>query len=343
MNTDAGTSAAASPRQQRAAAQRSSGGRAPYLFVLPLLAVFLAFYLWPAIVTLLSSFFNWSLLNPWSPRTPSEWDFAGAENYTSTLTSDEFWSAIVNTAIWLVAFPVLVMTLSLFIALLVWHLARAGGLFRSIFILPMTISLAAAGVIWGFMYNPDEQVGVLNAVLANVGLDDINVEWGFLELHSGDWLSNPGVLDLGFAEIKLVNLSLVIAGVWAFTGFGVITITAGLTGVPQELIEAAKVDGATSVQTIRKVLLPMLRGPIGVVGVISFIFALRTFDIVYVMTEGGPAQDTTVLALLLWQRTYVFLDTPQAGAAAAMAVIMSGALIAVCFPYLRRLLGREAR
>jgi hypothetical protein len=61
------------------------------------------------------------------------------------------------------------------------------------------------------MYNPDEQVGVLNAVLANLGLDDINLDWGFLELHSGDWLSNPGVLDLGFAEIKLINLSLVIA------------------------------------------------------------------------------------------------------------------------------------
>ena len=85
----------------------------------------------------------------------------------------------------------------------------------------------------------------------------------------------------------------------------------------------------------------MLRGPIGVVAVISFIFALRTFDIVYVMTEGGPAQDTTALALLLWQRTYVFLDSPQAGAAVAMAVIMSATLIVVCFPYLRRMLGRD--
>jgi alpha-glucoside transport system permease protein len=321
---------------------RRSTGWAPYAFVLPLVAVFAAFYLWPAITTLLSSLFSWGLLNPWSLRSPGEWDFVGIENYTSTLTSDEFWSAAVNSGIWLVAFPLLVVGLSLVIAVLVWHLARAGGLFRSIFILPMTISLAAAGVIWGFMYNPDEQVGVLNAVLANFGID-VNVDWGFLTLNSGDWLSNPGVLDLGFAEVKLVNLSLVFAGVWAFTGFGVITITAGLTGIPQELIEAARVDGATTVQTIRKVLLPLLRGPIGVVAVISFIFALRTFDIVYVMTEGGPAQDTTVLALLLWQQTYVFLDSPQAGAAAAMAVIMSAALIIVCFPYLRRMLARDDR
>ena len=196
-------------RQER----RRNGAR-----LLPLLAVLCAFYLWPAITTLLSSLFRWGLLNPWSLRSPSDWVFVGVENYTSTLTSDEFWSAAVNTGIWLVAFPLLVVRLSVLIAVLAWHLTRAGGLFRSVFILPMMISLAAAGVIWGFMYNPDEQVGVLNAVLANLGID-FNLDWGFLTLNSGDWLSNPGVLDLGFVEIRLVNLSLVFAGMWAFTGF----------------------------------------------------------------------------------------------------------------------------
>jgi ABC-type sugar transport system permease subunit len=320
--------------------ERRAGGWAPYAFVLPLLAVFAAFYLWPVVVTLVSSLFRWSLLNPWSVTEPDEWDFVGIENYTSTLTSDEFWSAVVNTMIWIVLFPLGVVVLSLFISLLVWHLARAGGLFRSVFILPMTISLAAAGVIWGFMYNPDSKVGVINAVLETLGID-VDVDWWILELHTGDWLSNPGVIDLGFAEIRLINVALVIAGVWAFTGFGVITITAGLAGVPTELIEAAKVDGATTWQTVRRVLIPQLRGPMGIVTVISFIFALRTFDIVYVMTEGGPANSTTVVALLLWQQTYVFLDSPQAGAAAATAVIMSAVVVAVCFPQLKRLLARS--
>jgi ABC-type sugar transport system permease subunit len=320
--------------------ERAAGGWAPYAFVLPLLVVFAAFYLWPAIVTLVSSMFRWSLLNPWSIAERDEWDFVGLENYTSTLTSDEFWSAVVNTTIWIVLFPLGVVVLSLFISLLVWHLARAGGLFRSVFILPMTISLAAAGVIWGFMYNPDSKVGVINAAFETLGID-FDVDWWILELHTGDWLSNPGVVDLGFAEIRLINVALVIAGVWAFTGFGVITITAGLTGVPTELLEAAKVDGATTWQTIRRVLIPQLRGSIGVVAVISFIFALRTFDIVYVMTEGGPANATTVVALLLWQQTYVFLDSPQAGAAAATAVIMSVVLVVVCFPQLKRMVARS--
>ena len=320
--------------------ERAAGSWTPYAFVFPLLVVFAGFYLWPAIVTLVSSLFRWSLLNPWSVTQRDEWIFVGLENYTSTLTSDEFWSAVVNTMIWIVLFPLGVVVLSLFISLLVWHLARAGGLFRSVFILPMTISLAATGVIWGFMYNPDSKVGVINAVLETLGID-FDVDWWILELHAGDWLSNPGMIDLGFAEIRLINVALVIAGVWAFTGFGVITITAGLTGVPTELIEAAKVDGATTWQTMRRVLIPQLRAPIGVVAVISFIFALRTFDIVYVMTEGGPADSTTVVALLLWQQTYVFLDSPQAGAAAATAVIMSAVLVVVCFPQLKRMLARS--
>jgi ABC-type sugar transport system permease subunit len=320
--------------------ERAAGSWTPYAFVLPLLVVFAGFYLWPAIVTLVSSLFRWSLLNPWSVTQRDEWIFVGLENYTSTLTSDEFWSAVVNTTIWIVLFPLGVVVLSLFISLFVWHLARAGGLFRSVFILPMTISLAAAGVIWGFMYNPDSEVGVINAVLETLGID-FDVDVWILELHAGDWLSNPGMIDLGFAEIRLINVALVIAGVWAFTGFGVITITAGLTGVPTELIEAAKVDGATTWQTMRRVLIPQLRAPIGVVAVISFIFALRTFDIVYVMTEGGPANSTTVVALLLWQQTYVFLDSPQAGAAAATAVIMSAVLVVVCFPQLKRMLARS--
>jgi Binding-protein-dependent transport system inner membrane component/Bacterial regulatory proteins, gntR family len=128
----------------------------------------------------------------------------------------------------------------------------------------------------------------------------------------GEWLSNPGVLHLGFADIRLTNLVLIVPAFWAFTGFGVITLTAGLTAVPYQLVEAAKVDGANAWQAARHILVPALRRPLVVVGVVSVIFALRTFDIVYVMTGGGPAQDTMVLALLLWQQAFAFLDTPKA-------------------------------
>jgi alpha-glucoside transport system permease protein len=316
---------------------------APYLFIAPLLAIFTGFYLWPALETVLSSFFRWGLLNPWSVREPGDWDFVGVGNYADTLADDSFWNALVNTVVWLVVFPVLVAGFSLVVSILIWSVGRGSAVLRTVFILPMTISLAAAGVIWSFMYNPDPQVGVLSAVVQKLGL--LGADWhiGPLEVHVGSWLSDPGVVHLGFADIRLANLALIVPAFWAFTGFGVITLTAGLTAVPQELVEAARVDGARGWQVARHVLVPALRRPLIVVVVVSVIFALRTFDIVYVMTEGGPAQDTMVLALLLWQHAFAFLDTPQAGLATAIAVLMSAALIAVSYRYLRELLAGRSQ
>lgn len=316
---------------------------APYLFVAPLLLVFVGFYLWPAVETVLGSFFRWGLLRPWSPTDPDRWRFVGLGNYSDTLADSSFWNALLNTVVWLVVFPLLVVAFSLLVSILIWYASRAAVVFRTVFILPMTISLAATGVIWSFVYNPDPDIGVLNAVLGKLGILGADWRLGPLELRPGSWLSDPGVLHLGFADIRLTNLVLVVPAFWAFTGFGVITLTAGLTSVPHELVEAARVDGANARQVARHVLVPSLRGPLVVVGVVSVIFALRTFDIVYVMTEGGPAQDTMVLALLLWQQAFAFLDTPQAGKAAAIAVLMSVVLVAASYRYLRQLLAGRSR
>lgn len=310
----------------------------PYAFVAPLLAVFTAFYLWPAVVTLASSLFRWGLLRPWSVIEPGRWDFVGLGNYIATLTSGHFWNATLNTGVWLVLFPLLVTGVALVIAVLIWQLPRRGGLFRAAFLLPMTISLTAVGVIWTFMYDPD--FGVLEAVLNGVGLTG-SLDLGPLHLRTGNWLSDPGVLALGPVEIPLINLSLIVAGFWGFTGFGVITITAGLASLRQDLIEAAEVDGARFDQVVRYIVIPSLRRPLTIVAAVSFIFALRTFDIVWVITQGGPAQDSEVLAVLLWKQAFVFLDSPQAGLATAVAVIMSVALIAAAYPYLRDLARQE--
>lgn len=315
----------------------------PYLFTAPLVAVFVGFYLWPAVQTIGSSFFRWGLLNPWDPFDPGGWDYVGLDNYAEILSSESFWNATVNTAIWLVALPLLVGVFSLALAILVWFAGRGSSVYRSIFVLPLTISLAAIGVIWTFVYNPDPDIGVLNAVLAAVGLDDANIDIGWFQLHVGDWLSNPGQLAIGPIEIKFANLAVIMPAFWAFTGFGVITFTAGLTALPGDLVEAARVDGARPLQIVRHVIIPSLRGPMIVVLVQMVIFALRTFDIVYVMTGGGPAEDSMVLALLLWKQAFEFLDSPQAGQSAAIAVLLSVVLVAGAYPYLRRAVGAGDR
>lgn len=315
---------------------RGSESRLAYLFLAPMLAVFAGFYLWPALATFLSSFFTWGMLNPWRIEQPDMWVPAGVSNYTTTLTSADFWNAALNTVVWLIVFPLLVVVISLALSLLIWEAKKGTGLFRSAIILPMTISLAAVGVIWGFIYNPDPDKGLLNAGLRLIGVGNADLSLGPLEVHLGRWLSNPGVLHIGDLDVRLTNIMIIIPAVWAFVGFGVITFTAGLTSVPGELLEASKVDGASQWQTIRHVTLPSLRPSIIVVTVISVIFALRTFDIVFVTTGGGPAQDTQVLGLLLWQQAFQFLDSPKAGEAASIAIIMSVVLIAGAMPFLRK-------
>ena len=310
----------------------------PYAFVLPLLVIFAGFYLWPAFVTVLSSLFRWGLLRPWSITSPGDWDFVGLQNYIDTLTSGRFWNSVVNTGIWLVVFPLLVTGVSLLVSVAVWYLPRGSGAFRAVFIMPMVISLTAAGVIWTFVYNPD--FGVLPAMIEFLRLD-FAVDWGPIRLRTAGWLSDPGQIDLGLFRIRLINLSLVVAGFWAFTGFGVITFTAGLSNLSQDLVDAAKVDGARVHHLLRYVLIPALRAPMIVVGTVSVIFALRTFDIVWVITQGGPAQDSEVLAVTLWKQAFVFLDSPQAGLATALAVIMSAVLVVGAYPYLRKLLREQ--
>jgi len=309
----------------------------PYGFVAPLLAIFAAFYLWPAVNTIGSSFFEWGLLGrPWRLTTPSTWDWVGLGNYSETLSDSDFWNAAFNTAIWLVVFPTLVTGIALVVSIAIWFAAsgRLAVVFRTVFILPMTISLAAVGVIWGLVYNPDPEFGVLNAFIRLLHAD-VTVDVGPLHLRTGRWLSDLGSLDLGFTELRLTNVSVIVPAVWGFVGFGVVTITAGLTAVSQDLIDAARMDGARGHQIVRHVLVPALRGPLVIVAVVSVIFALRTFDIVYVLTGGGPAQDTQVLALLLWQKAFVFLDSPQGGTATAIAVLLSAILVFGAYPYLR--------
>ncbi|HEY7206753.1 MAG TPA: sugar ABC transporter permease [Gaiellaceae bacterium] len=330
----------------RAARRRSKAQRSETLiawaFLLPLAAVFAAFYLWPAFNTIVSSLFRWSLLDPWKATDTSTWDFAGLGNYRETLSDPDFWNAAFNTLVWLVFFPLLVTGFSLFVTILIWHVRHGAGAFRTVFILPMTISLTAAGVIWSFVYNPQPTVGLLSAVVDALHLN-FAIHWGPLQAQTGEWLSDPGVLHLGFADLRFANLAVIVAAFWAFTGFGVITLTAGLTSVSHDLVEAATVDGARSRDIVRYVLLPALRRPLIVVAVVSIIFALRVFDIVFVMTNGGPAQDTQVLALLLWNDAFAFIDEPMAGAAAAIAVLLSATLIIIASPYLRTLRRRDAR
>jgi ABC-type sugar transport system permease subunit len=331
------------PRRPRAAAAPYVPGhkrwRGAFLFVLPATVIFALFYIYPALNTLFSSLFTWSVLRPWQPFDPSTWRFAGLDNYAIVLSDGRFWNATLNTAVWLIIFPLVATAFSLFIALLIWHTRRGQRLFRSVFVMPMTVSLTAAGVLWALVYNPD--FGVLTAATRAIGVQGADIRLGPLHLRVADWLSNLGTLDLGFAQLSLVNLAVIAPAFWALTGFGVISFTAGLSSLESELVEAAKVEGANALQVVRHVIIPSLRNAMIIVGVVFVIYALRTFDVVWVTTGGGPGTDTEVVAVLLWREALEFFDTPSAGQATAIAFMLSALMIIGAYPYLRRLL-REA-
>lgn len=319
----------------RAGRRRRPDRLASAVCILPLLTIFALFYLWPAANTVGGSLYSWDVFGPWNLLNPTRSRFVGLANYRALAASDEFWTAVLNTAVWLVLFPMLVLLSSLLIAILLWQVHRAAAVYRVLFVLPMTLSLTAIGVMWKLMYNPD--YGTLDGIIRGLhAMFTLNA--GPLHAHTSQWLSTPGYLDLGFARLSLVNISLVIPAFWAFTGFGVITFAAGLSSVPTELIDAAKVDGANWWQSVRHVLVPMLRRPMLIVAVVSVIFALRTFDIVYVMTNGGPGTSSETLAVLLYKQAFLFLDTQSAGQATAIAVLMSAVMVIASYPYLRGVL-----
>ncbi|MFQ6020011.1 MAG: carbohydrate ABC transporter permease, partial [Dehalococcoidia bacterium] len=258
----------------RASIWQRREGFVPVFFLIPALGIFAAFYAWPAIGTISGSFFRWDLLNPFDLLNPGEHDFVGLNNYFDLFGSERFRNAAVNTAIWLVVFPIATTALGLFLAVLIYEISLGATAFRSIFFLPMTISLAATGVIWTFMYDPD--FGTLTSIVEALHLDS-QVDAGPVEFTLSRWLSNPGSIDLGITQIRLINLSLVLPAVWLWTGFSVIIFTAGLMGIPKELIESTQVEGASGWQRFRYIMLPLLRGPLTIVGIIAVIFALRVF------------------------------------------------------------------
>lgn len=309
----------------------------PLFFLLPALAIFAAFYAWPAFRTIEGSFFRWDILSPpeFLHAFGGDSEFVGLSNYIDLFGDERFRNAVVNTAIWLVAFPAAATALGLLLAVLIYQISLGATAFRSIFFLPMTISLAATGVIWTFMYDPD--FGTLSSIVEALHLDG-PVHAGPIEFRLSRWLSDPGSIDLGITEIRLINLSLVLPAIWLWTGFAVIIFTAGLMGIPKELIESARVEGAGGWQRFRYIMLPLLRGPLTIVGIISVIFALRVFDIVWVMTQGGPARDSEVAAVLLWKDAFAFLGSARAGEGTAIAVLMSVIMIAAAVPYLRTVL-----
>jgi alpha-glucoside transport system permease protein len=283
--------------------RRWSGAIRPWLWMAPALAFLGVFLVYPTIATIIRSFQN---------RRGDA--FIGLDNFVWFFTRNDTLIALRNNAIWVVLLPLLVVGIGLLIAVLVDRV-RYESVVKSIVFLPLAISFVAAGVIWRLMYDVDPKVGTLNAAVTAAGGQPVT------------WLSSA----------PLNNVMLILVGVWMFTGFAMVILSAGLKGISTELLEAARVDGANEWRVFRSIILPLLALTIAVVATTVVIYALKTFDIVFVMTNGNF--DTDVIGFRMYKELF---NNTQPGRAAAVAVVLLIAIIPVMFVNIRRFRQQEA-
>ena len=281
----------------------------PWLWLGPAFA-FLGFFLvYPTIGTIIRSL---------QDKFGKAW--TGLDNYTWFFGSDDALSALKNNVLWLVFLTLFVVGLGLLVAVLVDRV-RYESIAKSVIFVPLAVSMVAAGVIWlnMFLYKPpgEVQTGTLNAVLGIFGIAPV----AFMQ-----------VTDFSFNTFMLI-----IVMTWMWTGFAMVIISAALKGISPELLEAARVDGATEFQVFRRIIFPLLVPTLVVVSTTMIITALKAFDIVYTMT-GGQLQ-TNVIANLMYQQMF---QVGNYGRASAVAVVLLIAIIPIMIFNIGRFRAQEA-
>ncbi|MCU1495229.1 MAG: sugar transporter permease [Acidimicrobiaceae bacterium] len=258
-----------------------------YLYLLPCILGTLIFVLIPVIAVIVLSFFHWNLLG--SPT------YAGLNNYETLFRSSQFWQSLRVTVEYVVMTVVPLVILSLGLALLLNRKFAGASVFRTIAVLPWLATPVAIGVIWEWIFNP--QTGVINSALAHIGI------------QGPAWLSS-----FAFA---LPTVAFVY--VWQYLGYNMLFFLAGLQGIPTHIQEAAKLDGASRIQSFFRITLPLLSPTMLFVIVIDMISSFQTFDTVYVMTNGGPGAATNLINFSIYQNAFTYLNI---GYASALSVVL---------------------
>lgn len=281
----------------------------PWLWLAPALVFLGVFLIYPALNTLILSF-----------KDPRSLEYVGLANYVFAFTNREMLIAFRNNLLWLIFFTAFTVSFGLLMAVLTDRV-RYEAIAKSVMFMPMAISFVAASVIWKFVFEfrpaGTPQIGLLNAVLS--------ATWP--EFRPVAWLVN----------LATNNLALILVAVWVWVGFCLVILSAALKGIPAELLEAARVDGAGEWNVFWRIMLPLLTPTITVVATTMVIFALKAFDVVYVMTNGNF--NTEVIANRMYKEMFNFRHF---GRASAIAVILFAATVPVMVANVRRFRRQEA-
>jgi raffinose/stachyose/melibiose transport system permease protein len=292
----------------RRASRRSRKWLTIGLFLLPALALYLVFVLLPIVQAAHYSLYKWNGLTPLT-------DFIGLKNYQVALSNDAFTTAVGNNLLIIVLSLGIQIPFSLAVAVMLNRRFPGRTVFRLLFFLPYVLSEAITGIVFSLMLQPGS---VLDGALGGVGLGGLVQDW------------------LGDSTIVMFTLFVIIS--WKYFGFHMIILLAGLQGIPRELEEAAMIDGASRRQAFRYVTFPLLGPTLRVSVFLSMIGALQLFDMVWVMTAGGPLNASGTMAIAMFKAGF---KNTQMGYGSALAVILFLFGLIVALAYQRFVLRRD--
>jgi raffinose/stachyose/melibiose transport system permease protein len=288
------------PRKSKQALREAFVG---WLYVLPALFMYVVFVLVPFLLTIVYSFHRWNGVGPMT--------WVGLKNYITVFQVPDLMGTIFH-AFWLVVwFSFIPVGLGLVVASVINHVAtgRFGEVARTVLFLPYVIALVAAGIIWGWLFSLS---GLVNQFLGIVGLGSITRAW----LGDFNWaLSAVGII-----------------GIWVLLGFCTVLLSTAISKVDPSLYEAARIDGSNWIREFFEITVPLLKQEIGVCLTVTVIFALATFDIVYVATAGGPGNATSVPGLQIYILAFAQRNI---GLASALAVMLMILVVVIIIPIQR--------
>jgi len=284
----------------------------PYLLIIPSIALMAVIILMPLVRGIIMSFNDVNIIKQ------GEMHFVGLENYRQMFSDPVFHIAVRNTAVWTIGVVCFQYLFGLGIALLLNEPIPFRGLFRGLVLVPWVVPSVVAALDWRWIYTPD--YGILNLVLRSLGLINEPLQW--------------------LADRNLAMLAVIIVGVWKSVPFMTVVLLAGLQSIPKELFDAAEVDGASMLQRFWYITMPNLRYLSAIVTMLAIIWTFNDFDLVYVMTKGGPSNSTHLLSTYAYLSAFTYSDL---GYAAAISVFMLVILLIFAVIYSRILVKGNER
>ncbi len=278
-----------------------------WLFILPAIIFLGTFIAYPTLQTIRLSFDTGANFSPT--------EFVGFQNYIDLFTRDRLFlstrralptGALPNTILWVVVFTVGTVGIGLLAAVLS-DAVKYGRVVKTVVFIPMAISFTATGIIWRFVYSPDPNIGILNAAGRLLASDFRTIAW--------------------LGRTDLVNFALLAAAIWIWTGFCMVVLSAALRGISVDILEAARLDGASAWQIFWRIKTPLIWPTMLVVGTTMIVTVLKVFDLVLIMTQGGPRGASRILGFSMFWETFTNF---KPGYGSAIAVIM----LLLVFPFI---------